>query len=62
MDEREARIQTAIALLKGERVDEGPRKRRGSASSRGTLRCVECGEQMQVPSHDGRCGFCKHGI
>ena len=62
MDEREARIQTAVALLKGERVDEGPRKRGGGACSRGTLRCVECGERMQVPSDDGRCGFCKRGL
>jgi hypothetical protein len=62
MDEREARIQAAVALLKGERVDERPRERGGGACSRRALRCVECGEQMQLPSDDGRCGFCKHGI
>ncbi len=57
MDEREARIQRAVMLLKAGRSEPGPRK-----GSHQTIRCVECDERMRVPSDDGRCGFCKRGI
>jgi hypothetical protein len=60
VDEREARIQRAVALLEGARSEPGPRKRGNRL--RETLRCRQCGERMLVPSDDGRCGFCKRGI
>ena len=60
MDEREARIQAAVLLLNGGR-SEAPARKRGD-HSRDTVRCVLCDERMQVPSDDGRCGFCKRGI
>jgi hypothetical protein len=60
MDDREARVQRAVLLLKGARSEAGPRKR--GDRSRETVRCVLCDERMQVPSDDGRCGFCKRGI
>jgi hypothetical protein len=59
-DEREARIQRAVGLLQGGQIEPGPRKR--GDRPRETVRCCECDERMQVPSDDGRCGFCKRGI